>query len=151
MAVFGASDAVGSFLFGKFIEKIGVKATATIATVAIIGPIVVANVFLITELRGWMASFFLMAAFLGISDSAYTIVLFVGIRSYFPSRIAPAFGAFRFYQAMSSAGIFFLTPYVSFYVGSYIAAGGSALALISILVADLNYQSLDRSKELSAV
>lgn len=117
MAVFGGSDAIAALLFGRFVKHIGCKIFAIMAT-RIIGPIIVLNAVPLKELYGWMTSFFIMSAFLGISDAAYTTVLFVGISNYFPNNVETAFGAFRFYQALSLAGIFYLTPYVPFTIGS---------------------------------
>ena len=149
MAVFGGSGAIAALLFGRFVKHIGCKILAIMATLCIIGPIIVLNAVPLKELHGWMTSFFILSAFLGISDAAYTTVLFVGISNYFPKKVETAFGAFRFYQALSTAGIFYLTPYVPFSIGSYIAAASSGVTLSSIMVADLKYHSLDKLKEIN--
>lgn len=144
MAAFGAADAIMSLVFGKLIKKMGCRNMMIVSTAALAGVIVVLLTIPLDTLHGFVASFFIMAAVLGLVDAGYTTILFVSISNYFPSKVEAAFGAFRFCQALSVAMMFFIGPHTSYFVQSYIMAGTTVCAFISILVADLRYKSLDQ-------
>lgn len=144
MAGFGASDAIMSLIFGKAIKKMGCRNMMILSTVALAGVIIVLVAIPLETLRGFVASFFIMAAVLGLVDAGYTTILFVSISNYFPSKVEAAFGAFRFCQALSVAMMFFIAPHTSYFVQSYIMAGMTVCAFVSIMVADLRYKSLDK-------
>lgn len=144
MAGFGASDAVMSLVFGKLIKKMGCRNMMIISTAALAGVIVVLTAIPLDTLRGFVASFFIIAAVLGLVDAGYTTVLFVSISNYFPSKVEAGFGAFRFCQALSIALMFFIAPHTSYLVQTYIMAGATVCGFVAILVADLRYKSLDK-------
>lgn len=144
MAGFGAADAVMSLVFGKLIKRMGCRNMMIVSSAALTGVMVVLVAIPLPTLRGFVASFFILAAVLGLVDAGYTTILFVSISNYFPSKVEAGFGAFRFCQALSIAFMFFIAPHTSYLVQTYIMGAATACAFVAILVADLRYKSLDQ-------
>ncbi len=144
MAAFGAADAIMSLVFGKIIKKMGCRNMMILSTSALAGVIITLVTIPLDTLHGFVASFFIIAAVLGLVDAGYTTILFVSISNYFPSKVEAAFGAFRFCQALSVAMMFFIGPHTSYFVQSYIMASATVCSFISIMIADLRYKSLDK-------
>jgi len=107
MAVFGVTNAICSFSFGKLGDIIGWKPIIILGTITVLICHIV--LLLIKSSSLPIYSFFLLAACLGISDASFYVTLYATIGLYFKDRESAAFSAFRFLQSTSTAVYFFVS------------------------------------------
>jgi len=113
MAVFGAADVIGSFLAGYVSDKVGrLPIVFTCAVSMSFG----STIFFLQDLNFLPHDTYLsyvIAILLGIADSGFNTQIYATLGTVFSDRVEAAIGAFKFFQAGSSALMFFVGPYVS--------------------------------------
>jgi len=121
MAVFGGADVLGSFVAGYVSDKVGrLPVVFTCAISMSIGSII----FFLQEL-GMLSSeaylSYLIAILFGIADSGFNTQIYATLGTVFPDRVEAAIGAFKCFQAGSTAIMFFIGPYINHVVWFVVA------------------------------
>jgi MFS family permease len=114
MAVFGAADVLGSFVAGYVSDRLGrMPIVFTCAVSMTAGSLIFFMQYLdLISMEDKYLSY-VIAILLGIADSGFNTQLYSILGAIFADRVEPAIGAFKFFQAGSTAVLFFLGPYVS--------------------------------------
>jgi len=113
MAVFGAADVLGSFVAGYVSDKLGRLPIVFVCALSMsFGSIT----FYMQDLGVFPDARYLsyvIAILFGIADSGFNTQIYATLGAVFPDRVEAAIGAFKFFQAGSTAVLFFVGPYVS--------------------------------------
>lgn len=115
MAVFGAADVLGSFVAGWASDKLG---RMPVVFAAALSMTIGSTIFLLQAPLGILPSpehalyiEYIIAVLLGIADSGFNTQLYAILGAVFSDRAEAAIGAFKFFQAGSTAVLFFVGPY----------------------------------------
>jgi len=111
MSVFGITNAVCSYSFGKLGDIIGWKPIIILGTITALICHIVLLLFKTTTIP--IIYFYLLAACLGISDASFYVTLYATIGLYFHEKESAAFAGFRFLQSTSTAIYFSVSAYVT--------------------------------------
>eukprot|EP00026_Physarum_polycephalum_P007093 Phypoly_transcript_07147.p1 GENE.Phypoly_transcript_07147~~Phypoly_transcript_07147.p1 ORF type:complete len:410 (+),score=45.47 Phypoly_transcript_07147:79-1308(+) len=114
MTAFGVADVIGSLVAGYVSDKIGRLPIIFICAVSMsAGSIVFFLQDPVHALSDARYISYIIAILLGIADSGFNTQIYATLGFVFPDRVEAAIGAFKFFQAGSSAVLFLLGPYVS--------------------------------------
>jgi len=113
MAVFGGADVIGSFVAGYVSDRLGrMPIVFTCAVSMTAGSVLLLlQDFHVLPHETYLS--YIIAILLGIADSGFNTQLYAMLGAVFPDRAEAAIGAFKFFQAGSTAVLFFVGPYVS--------------------------------------
>jgi len=114
MAVFGAADVIGSFVAGSVSDKLGrMPVLLTCAVSMTVGSVIFFLQDPLHILPDATYLSYVIAILLGIADSGFNTQIYATLGAVFPDRVEAAIGAFKFFQAGSTAVLFFVGPYVN--------------------------------------
>jgi MFS family permease len=108
LACLGAADSLGSFLFGKLIDKIGSKLVMGFGVLVVLVQTSILLIVPLDTLREHMWSFFVLGIGFGLADASFYTTIYATVSALFKDRIEMGFAAFRFVQSASTALLFFL-------------------------------------------
>lgn len=112
MAVFGAADVIGSFVAGFVSDKLGrMPVVFSCALSMTVGSTIFFLQYPLHILPDEQYLSYVIAILLGIADSGFNTQLYAILGAVFPDRVEAAIGAFKFFQAGSTAVLFFVGPY----------------------------------------
>lgn len=114
MTAFGAADVLGSLVAGYVSDKIGrVPIIITCALSMTAGAVLFFLQFPLHILPEAEYLSYVIAVLLGIADSGFNTQIYATLGVVFPDRVEAAVGAYKFFQAGSTAVLFLLGPHVS--------------------------------------
>eukprot|EP01129_Flabellula_baltica_P005836 TRINITY_DN2140_c0_g1_i4.p1 TRINITY_DN2140_c0_g1~~TRINITY_DN2140_c0_g1_i4.p1 ORF type:complete len:331 (-),score=57.15 TRINITY_DN2140_c0_g1_i4:21-1013(-) len=141
MAVFGVSDAIGSFLIGKISDVVGRIPIVICGTILLSSSSAILLIVGIEEMHKYIYTIYIMAIVFGLCDSMFYVSLTSTLGTFFPDDSTAAFSGFRFIQALSTALNFFFSPYLNLTLIISILNGfliiGTTLFIISLKFHDL--------------
>lgn len=118
MAVFGAADVAGSFVAGFVSDKLGRLPIVFFCALSMSAGSITFYLQQIGVIDNARYLSYIIAVLLGIADSGFNTQIYATLGVVFPDRVEAAIGAFKFFQAGSTAVLFFLGPHVNqlFYI-----------------------------------
>jgi MFS family permease len=114
MTAFGAADVLGSLVAGYASDRVG---RLPIVFTCAISMSMASIIFFMQDTLHLISDAtylsYVIAILLGIADSGFNTQIYATLGNIFTDRVEAAFGAFKFFQAGSTAVLFFVGPYVS--------------------------------------
>jgi len=112
MSVFGLSDALSSFGFGKLSDHIGRRNLLFLGGLVHVAVYLFLFFYTIPQDIGHKYIYFIGAVMLGIGDGIFNTLLYAVLSSFFPERSEAAFANLKLFQAATTAAGFFYNPYI---------------------------------------
>jgi len=147
MAVFGVTNAICSFSFGKLGDIIGWKPIIILGTITVLTCHIILLLFKVSYLP--LYSFYLLAISLGISDASFYVTLYATIGLYFKDSESAAFSAFRFLQSTSTAVYFFVSAYVTLPIIIMVVDSFLIIGVLLYWISSLYFDIIGEKKLLS--
>lgn len=147
MAVYGAANALLSFVAGKAYDKLGSKFVMIVASFFIVLPcfliLILGKYFF--QANPWIV--YLCAIFMGVSDSGFNSQLSAILGIMFADNLRNAFGAFKLVQSSTGAISYFIGPYIDIVIASVILMSLLSIGVLLVLFLDLFIESTDRKRK----
>jgi MFS family permease len=113
MTAFGGADVAGSLLAGYISDKVGRLPIIFVCACSMTAGSVVFFLQEVEVLGDATYLSYVISVLLGIADSGFNTQIYATLGHVFPDRVEAAIGAYKFFQAGSTAVLFLLGPYVS--------------------------------------